>query len=185
MEWLIWLRSPEHGHGALYSHVVLPEFVAAINKPMGNFQEQNLLLSSLWHLLSCSIWLGSFPTVAPSWNCVIAGDAAVINSKTSFTLLWLYMKARKCEPSKAQNIESKSRNYSEFIFSTRVFETHFKMRGTLCLIFETKVGTAKTKWALFTSHWFLWMKGWWQGGGGGGGGQVSIWQVPVQRTEIK
>lgn len=133
---------------------------------MGNFQEQNLLLSSLWSLLSCSIWLGSFPTVAPSWNCVIAGDAAVINSKTSFKLLWLYLKPQKREPSKARNTESKTRNYSEFIFSTRVFETHFKIQGTLCLTFETKVGNAKSKWAIFTSHWFLWMKGWRQGGGG-------------------
>lgn len=55
------------------------------------------------------------------------------------------MKAQKCEPSKAENAETKTRNYSEFISSTKVFETLFKIQGTLCLIFETRVGSAKTK----------------------------------------
>lgn len=55
------------------------------------------------------------------------------------------MKAQECELPKAQNAESKTRNYSEFVSSTKVFETPFKIQGTLCLIFETKVGSAKTK----------------------------------------
>lgn len=55
------------------------------------------------------------------------------------------MKAQKCEPSKPQDAESKTKNYSEFISSTKVFETLFKIQGTLCLIFETEVGSAKTK----------------------------------------
>lgn len=37
---------------------------AAVGKPRGHFQELNLLLSSPRSLLSCSVWLGSFPTVA-------------------------------------------------------------------------------------------------------------------------
>lgn len=147
---------------------------------MGNFQEQNLLLSSLRSLLSCNIWLGSFPTAAPSWNCVIARDAAVINSKTSFNLLWLHMKAQNCEPSKAQNTEGKTRNYSEFIFSSRFLKPVSKFKGPHVWFLKQTLAMLKLNEPYLHLTDFCEWKG-----GSEVGGHDCVWQVPVQRKEIK
>lgn len=157
------LHSPEPSHGALYSHAVFPEFTAAAGIAMGNFQEQNLLFSSLRSLLSCGIWLGSFPTAAPFWNCVIAEDAAVINSKTSFNLLWLYMKAWKCEPSKAQNAESKPKNYSGFISSAGFLKLISKFEGPYVWFLKPKLAMLKLhELHLHPTDFCEWR---WEGGG--------------------